>query len=106
MSKFSGKCDLADIIEIAGGFEKFKGTRLFKKTATGAVEIIYDEYKDIIDYLPYIEIVGFSMNGERRITLSHASWVDIEEEKYGHLEMHDVYRKYLQEEKEKYGLTS
>jgi len=101
MSKFSGKCDLADLIEIKGGYDKIKGYEIYLGDMEHLIE--HHSLKDLVSYYPYIETMGYHNNSTNKgtIILSKKSWVDIEEERYGHLEMHDLYRKYLAEEIER-----
>ena len=102
MSRFSGKCDLCDIIEITGGFEEFKGTKLFIGDYNHP--LVYDSEKDLIPYYPYIEMMGFHDNKNSKnsvMILSEKSWIDIEEERYGKFSCHDYYRKMLEDELKK-----
>lgn len=101
MSLFSGKFDFCDEIEIHG-LENIlrmdvycKGKRLELKTL-----------RDCIPYYPHIPICSAWDNERKRgmITLSEKSWVDIEEERYGHMRIHDFFREELRKEMEKEGL--
>lgn len=96
MSCFSGKCDLRDIIEIHGGFENFNGVQLF--IGDKQHPLSYTSLKDLIPYYPYIEIAG----SNTMMILSEKSWVDIEEERYGKMQMHDIYRDRLKKEIQKF----
>lgn len=98
MSKFSGKCDLADIIDIYGGYDKIKEYEIY----VGDLEhpLIHNCLRDLVPYYPYIEIIGYGNHETNKgtIILSKKSWVDIEEERYGHHIIYDMYRRYLAEE--------
>ena len=113
MSRFSGKCDLCDIIEIAGGFKKFKkqGYKVFVKqdtskgyldtttfNITNCRELEYKDEIDLIPYYPYIEIIGV----DKKIYLSDKSWVDTCEERYGYHDIYNYYREELAKELEKH----
>lgn len=97
MSRFSGKFDFCDEIDIKGLDRILRcdvycnGQRLELKTR-----------RDCIPYYPHI-IACSAWDNERRcgsITLSGKSWVDIEEERYGHMKIHDFYREALRKEME------
>lgn len=103
MSRFSGKCDFCDVIEICGldfilNCEVFVGTeRIELKTL-----------KDCVPYYPHI--VMSSYTDHKRCTgvilLSERSWVDMEEERYGHGSWHDWYRAELRREIEKWNIIT
>lgn len=105
MGRFSGKCDLEDIIDIAGGFEKFKRTKLFIGDKTHP--LIYTCLKDLVPYYPYIEISGFHDNknpANSIIILSKKSWPEICAERYGYDKHYDNLKskleKYIKEMEE------
>ena len=100
MSKFSGKCDFCDTIEICG-LEKILNSKIYLGKSEIPLEI--KSLEDCIPYYPHIVTASFFNKDRCVIYLSEKSWVDIEEERYGHTLMQDRYRKYLQEELEKYG---
>lgn len=100
MSKFSGKCDFYDEIQIFGLDYVLNATIYIK----GQVEPLnLNSLKDCVPYFPYIVTMA-SYNQNPILHLSSKSWVDIEEERYGHMRMHDLYREFLKEEIEKYSL--
>lgn len=102
MSKFSGRCDLADVIDICGGFEKFKKVTSVIYVGESDVPVKCEKIQDIIPYYPYIITSSISQNGKNVYWLSSKSWVDIEEKLYGHHTIHDCYREELKKEIEKY----
>ena len=65
----------------------------------------YESMDDLIPYYPYIIIMSFCDNNDSdnsTIVLSAESWVDIEESRYGHWNMHDYYREQLKKELMRY----
>lgn len=99
MSMYSGKCDFCDEIAIFG-----LGRILNAKVYVGESEtpLKLRSRRDCIPYYPHIVSRSFhSSEFGDVIRLSEKSWVDIEEERYGHLTAHDFYRQRLQEEIEK-----
>ena len=102
MSKFSGKCDFYDVIEMHG-LEHILNSDVYIGDSNIPLNLVC--YKDCIPYFPYVvSIAGYSRNSKSFIRLTTKSWVDIEEERYGHMRMHDLYREFLKEEIEKYSL--
>lgn len=97
MSKFSGKCDFCDEIEI-WGLEHILNSEVYVGKAQEPLHLTCLE--DCIPYYPYVVSVAAHDNAKQRgyIRLTEKSWVDLEEERYGHHAMHDYYRKALQEE--------
>lgn len=93
MSLFSGKCDLYDGISILGGFQKFKERYPVIHIGEDIV-IKYEKPADLIRYYPHIIAVSCG----DYVRISSKSWVDIEEERYGHMPIHDYYRDKLREE--------
>lgn len=102
MSKFSGRCDLADVIDICGGFERFKEKKPIIYVGESEKPIKCEKIQDIIPYYPYIITSSVSGDGKNTYWLSSKSWVDIEENLYGHQTIHDYYRDKLRKEMEKH----
>lgn len=98
MSKFSGKCDFYDAIEIFG-LDKILGGKVYVGNSDTPLELTC--LADCVPYYPYIISVA-SYGEDCFIKLTSKSWLDIEEERYGHLRTHDYRRKLLQEEIQKY----
>ena len=99
MSKFSGKCDFYDEIEIFGLDRVLMGEVYLGEAD---LPLALGSYTDCIPFFPHIVTMSFTSEGRTIIRLSEKSWVDIEERRYGKMPMHDYYRKLLKEEKEKY----
>lgn len=97
MSRFSGKCDFCDEIEIHG-LDRVLNGDVYVGDNDEPLEL--KSIEDCVPYYPYIVVAAVHNNLTNKcsITLSSRSWVDIEEERYGHMQMHDVYRKDLQNE--------
>lgn len=126
MSRFSGKCDFYDHLFMTteneeDAFEKFRGTKLYKMKPSAEcvpvkaisdfprnwIPIQYGSLKDLIPYYPYIISTSFCDNADSdnsTIILSSKSWVDIEEMRYGHWNIHDYYRDALRKEMERYSV--
>lgn len=102
MSRFSGKCDFCDEIEIHG-IDYILNSRVFVGRRSEPLKLT--SIADCVPYFPHIVVSGFYDNEHMcaTIQLSEKSWVDIEEERYGHLAIHDIYRQTLREELQKYG---
>lgn len=80
MSKFSGKCDFYDSIEICGfDFNKYE-----VYLGHGGEPLKFAREEDLIPYYPHIIGCSFTNNTEKRsvIYLTSKSWVDIEEEEW------------------------
>lgn len=77
MSRFSGKCDLADTIDIHD--EKILNAKIYVGNSNKPLQI--NEIKDLIPYYPHI--IGAAcfdnVDGKSVIHLSSESWVDHEE---------------------------
>lgn len=103
MSRFSGKCDFYDEIEIFG-LDRVLSAKIF--IGENDYPLAITSYKDCIPYFPYIVTMSFHDKNEGRdiIRLSEKSWVDIEAGRYGKLPIHDLYKELLKEEKEKYNI--
>lgn len=97
MSRFSGKCDFCDEIEIFG-LDHILNCRVY--VGDSDIPLRLTCLKDCIPYYPYvITMSGMNMKDKvGEIHLTPKSWVDIEEERYGHLAMHDVFRAALEKE--------
>lgn len=74
MSKFCGKCDFADSIEIRG-VDKILEAEIY----VGNKKLEAETYKDLIPYLAYIVGIMASSDGRMYIRLSRESYVDTEE---------------------------
>ena len=98
MSKFSGKCDFFDHIEIFG-LDNVLKSNIY--VGLDEEPLILKSMKDCIPYYPYVIGASFTTNGIGTIRLSSKSWVDIEEERYGHMSIHDYYRNELKKELDK-----
>lgn len=86
MSRFSGKCDFLDNLEMRGVLdsqEKFEEFKKRSKVYVGDELLVFDTPEDLIPY--YTHIISFaSYNKERGrvIHLTKRSWLEIEEERY------------------------
>lgn len=98
MSRFSGKCDFFDKIEIFG-LENILKSKVY--IGSEKEPLVLKNRKDCIPYYPYVIVSSFSTNGIGTFRLTSKSWVDIEEERYGHMSIHDYYRSELKKEMEK-----
>lgn len=84
MSKWSGKCDFCDHLEMIGAkenFEKFKEkTKLYIYLPEGRgyckKEIKFSVYEDLIPYFTHIICVSISNKEINEITLSSKSWLE------------------------------
>lgn len=105
MSKFSGRFDFYDLI-VLHGFDYVQHSRVYTvggfDQQTGKVipekRLEFESLKDAVPYYPYIITMSSTGKDAGTIYLSAKSWVDIEEERYGHFAAHDRYRRELQEE--------
>lgn len=105
MSKFSGKCDFYDMIQMCEGVDGLKSryANVYVGYGDGQIKLDLDDHASLVQYYPHIiSASASSENDDGVIYLTAKSWVDIEEERYGHLKMHDYYRERLQQEMEKY----
>ena len=100
MSKFSGKCDFYDEIEIFG-LDRILTAKVYIGDSDYPLSL--KTYADCIPYFPHIITMSFTSENQTVIRLSEKSWVDIEEHRYGKMPIHDYYRQLLKEEKEAYG---
>lgn len=99
MSRFSGKCDFCDEIEIFG-LDHILNSKVYIGSNDEPLKLTC--LADCIPYYPYVvsSSAHDNVNNKSIIHLTEKSWVDIEEDRYGHFAMHDFYRKALQEELE------
>lgn len=104
MSKFSGKCDFYDEIEICG-LDHVLNCEVYVGDSVEPLHLTCRE--DCIPYYPYVVITAAHDNVKKRgyIRLTSKSWIDIEEERYGHHEAYDFYREQLAEELRKAGVV-
>lgn len=97
MSRFSGKCDFYDEIEIFG-IECILNSEVYVGSNSEPLKLTC--LADCVPYYPYVVSVA-NFNVQKNcgyIRLTDKSWVDIEVERYGNLRMHDYYKQALQEE--------
>lgn len=99
MSKFSGKYDFADHVEMSG-----VNNVLQSDIYIAGQRLDLRSEKDLVPYYPHIIIMSYCDHNTHKsiVHLSEKSWVDIEEERYGHMGMHDYYRQFLREEMAKW----
>lgn len=97
MSRFSGKCDFYDEIEIFG-LEYVLNSKVYIGDSQEPLKLTC--LADCVPYYPHIICVAHHDNANNcgYIRLTEKSWVDIEAERYGNLRVHDYYKKQLQEE--------
>ena len=91
MSKYSGKCDLYDILAI---YDVLVDTDKFADDAMDTLSnwtirvgyhgetLRIKSVKDIVPYFPFVETSGGYGNGKANITLTEKSWVDVEAERH------------------------
>ena len=103
MSRFSGKCDFYDSIRIFG-LDYILNCDVYVGRSCEPLTLRCEA--DCIPYYPHL--VSISLTGKDTgrgyIRLTKRSWVDIEEERYGHISAHDHYRRVLQEELDKHSI--
>lgn len=77
MSRYSGKCDIADTIDMQG--EKILNAKIYVGYSNVPLQI--DSMTDLIPYYPYIISSAYfdNVEGKSIIRLSTKSWVDHEE---------------------------
>lgn len=102
MSKYSGKFDCADLIDICGGFKEFMKRSPEIRISESKIPLKIEKIQDVIPYYPYVITLSISENGRTVYWLSSESWVDTEERECGHHAIHDCYREELAKEMEKY----
>jgi len=79
MSRFSGKYDIYDCMELDGGFEAFERRRngkLYKIVGNREVEIRFGKYKDLVKYFPYKPIDEFWVNGYAHTFIEANPYID------------------------------
>lgn len=99
MSRFSGKCDFYDEICIFG-LEKILAGKVY--VGNSKVPLKLESIKDCVPYFSYVACWLSSNDKGVSIGLTEKSWVDMEEERYGKMAIHNYYRQLLAEELEKY----
>jgi hypothetical protein len=98
MSRFSGKCDFYDEIEIFG-LENILKSKVFVGPSKEPLKLT--SRRDCIPYYPYVVMASYYNDGVGCLFLTAKSWVDIEEERYGKSHpLFDIYREMLKEELE------
>ncbi len=100
MSRFSGKCDFYDEIAIFG-LDCILNSEVYVGDSQGPLELRC--LADCVPYYPYVISMSYMDNTERNgiIRLTDRSWVDIEAERYGEMDMHRYFRDQLRLELEK-----
>lgn len=100
MSRFSGKCDFCDEIEIFG-LEMILKSDVYVGNSQEPIKLTCLE--DCIPYYPYIVTIAVHNcdTNHHIIQLSEKSWVDIQEERYGSLSSAAYYREELRKELQK-----
>jgi len=97
LSKFSGKCDFYDEIEIFG-LENILNSKIYIGDSKEPLKLTCR--KDCIPYYPYVVTASAKTNGVGTIFLTEKSWVDIEAERYGGYPFHNHDRELLKKELE------
>ena len=85
MSRFSGKCDFYDFLEIRGILNNEKNFEDFKKKSVvyvNDVPLKFDNIKDLMPYYTHIIGIQFSDSERTVVHLSSKSWLEIEDERY------------------------
>ena len=101
MSKFSGKCDFYDEIEIFG-LENILKSKVYIGDSKEPLSLTCLE--DCIPYYPHIVYMSAKTNGVGTIRLTEKSYIDMREDEFGPSPYLEYYRKELEREKEKYGI--
>ena len=101
MSRYSGVCDFYDHLEIFG-LSSVLNSKVYVGKSKEPLRLTC--LKDCIPYYPYVISVSAwdKESDSGYIRLTEKSWLDIEEERYGHTRMHDVFREELKKEIERY----
>ena len=99
MSRFSGKCDFCDEIEIHG-LDRVLNAKVYVGDCDKPLKL--NSLADCIPYYPYVVVASFDLGGCLEFYLTSKSWVDMQEERYGYFACYDSYRKILLKEIEKY----
>lgn len=100
MSRFSGKYDFYD--EIATfGLDCILNSNVYVGKSQEPLELHC--LADCVPYYPHIVAMSYMNNVEMKgvIQLTDRSWVDIEAERYGEMDMHRYFRDQLRLELEK-----
>lgn len=99
MSRFSGKCDFCDEIEIFG-LDHILNSDVYVGDSKQPLRLA--SLRDCVPYFPYVVSMAHHNQEKNRgyIRLTSKSWVDIEEERYGHFKTLDYYRERLEKELE------
>lgn len=97
MSRFSGKCDFCDEIEIFG-LEHILNSEVYVGNSKEPLKLTC--LADCVPYYPHIVSIAYhdNMNNRSCIRLTEKSWVDIEAERYGEHQIHEYYREELHKE--------
>lgn len=100
MSRFSGKCDFFDEIEIFG-LEHILNSEVCVGDSKEPLKLTC--LADCVPYFPHIVCFSHHDNAKNcgHIRLTEKSWVDIEAERYGEHNIHEHYRQVLREEIER-----
>jgi hypothetical protein len=88
MSKFSGKCDFYDHIQIFG-LDKILASKIYVGDHT-IIPLRIDTEQDCIPYYPYLIGMSCTENGVGVIHLSNESFIDTEEKEYLNWILRDV----------------
>ena len=97
MSKFSGKCDFYDIIEMYG-LDRILAARVCKANTYEDLQL--NCRADCVPYYPYIVMYSsHNTEGKDFFCLSEKSWIDMEIGSY------EAYKELLRKEIEKYEKT-
>lgn len=97
MSRFSGKCDFCDEIEIFG-LEHILNSEVYVGDSEEPLKLTC--LADCVPYFPHIVCLSHHDTKKNcgHIWLTDKSWVDIEAERYGEHQMHEYYRDELRRE--------
>lgn len=102
MSRYSGKCDLADWVEISGGFYEFVSNNPSIYVGDSEQPLRFEKESELMPYYPYVvSVCVHNKDGDKPveyIRLMDESWIDYEEKKYGKPGMNDFYRRRLAED--------
>ena len=97
MSKFSGKCDFCDEIEIFG-LEHILNSEVYVGDNKEPLKLTC--LADCVPYFPHLVCLSHHDTKKNcgHIWLTEKSWVDIEAERYGEHQIHEYYREELRKE--------
>ena len=91
MSKYSGKCDLYDVLSI---YDVLVATDKFADNAMellskwdirvgyGGPKLVIRSVKDVVPYFPFVETSGGHSKDHKVVFLTEKSWVDVEAERH------------------------